>query len=782
MLFVVSCLLAALPVGAASTHPMPSAAATIVTDAVAVPVGGHPVALASGTPLHLVVTLRSSDPAGLAALVASLGNPASPSYRHFLTVGQVSSRFAPSPTSVASVEGYFGAFGASGFSVTPDGFGVAFEIPSEGVSHALGVSMERVGAGPQLEPLYTAVGAATLPTSVSGLVGGIGGLSDVANLAFTTAVRPESARAPVRGPASFVLDGTSGLSEPWFFGSDFASAYRASSLFPPSTAVANATFPTGEAVATLLMSGYNQTYNTDLPPFDPAVVDAYYNDTFPSGWPHPVVQGQPVTVSGLTPPVPGYFNGINDTTENSVENCLDLEMAGSLAPGARLVNFYFSGSILAAPSSNPTNGDLADAFAETLSAALSYNYSPARLAVVSGSFGLPDVNDSLWNTELQVAQVLGVTVLAASGDQGNAPIDASGRFQGQWPTWPGTAAFDTTGTVAVGGLTPTLSGVPTSTFNGSELNASFDSSVTGVTSATAWYDTFGGYGNLSGSEGGASPVYGEPAWQFRSAAQPAIVNATVLEGLSSLGRSEPDLAFPANSTVAYILRNASGIYFQVLEGTSIAAPVFAGMLASAAAVDGHSFGYLDPELYRIGSYYAAAPTDPTNPYEDVTTGANYVFSAAPGWDAITGWGALDAVRFLAADANPAVSNYNYTGPTPGLPPFAPPVTYGTTSVWLLALVGIAVAVAVILVISLGRPKTPPPPAYSYAPGSYPPGGSGTTVPPGAAGPPPSWPQGYGPPAPGPGPLPPAAPHSFLCPYCGAPRPAEPTRCPFCGRL
>lgn len=718
-----------------------------------------------GGQLSLVVTLASRDPTGLASFDAAVADPASASYRAYLTHAEVLARFGPAAGAAPAVASYFAAHGARHFSTTPDGLGLAFEISVAGAAASLGVRFLAVD-GPGLGPVgYTATGNPRLPGAISGLVSGVGGLSDLANDHVQVAVRAMTPQHLASGPSSWVTDGVSGLDEPWFLGSDFASAYGAARLFPPSAAVANATFPTNEAVATILMSGYNDSLNVNLPPFDPAVVDAYFNDSFPTSWPHPLVAGVPVPAGGVTPPPPGYFNETEDTTANSVENCLDLEMAGSLAPGADLVNFYLAGSLFS--SSQPiSNGDLADDFAVALGQALAYNYSPAHLAAVSGSFGLPDLNDSLWNSELAVAGAMGVTVVAASGDQGNAPPDVSGRFQGQWPTWPGTAAFATTGTIAVGGLTPTLDGAATSVFNGSELNATFDPSVSSVLASSAWFDTFGGYGNISGTEGGVSPYLSEPPWQFASAAQPAIVNATVLQGLGYLGRSEPDLAFPANTTIVYDLRNASGTYFEVVEGTSIAAPVFAGLLASAAAVAGHTFGYLDPELYRIGSYYAAHPGDASDPFEDVTQGGNWVFSAAPGWDATTGWGGLDAVRFVVADATPAVAGYKYTGPTPGLPPATPLIGYGSLSAWLLVIIGVSVTAAVVLVITVGRPRRPAPPPYVYAP-------------PATAAPP--W-SGAGPPPPGAGPLPPSAPPSFVCPYCGAPRPAEPVRCPYCGRL
>ncbi|MGA7923673.1 MAG: S8 family serine peptidase, partial [Thermoplasmata archaeon] len=473
-----------------------------------------------------------------------------------------------------------------------------------------------------------------------------------------------------------------------------------------------------------------------------------------------------------------------------IENSLDVEMAGSLAPGATITTFYFS-STLYYPNATVTNGDIADDFAMTLAAALNYTFANASLAAVTNSYGLPDLNDSLWDAELEHAAAIGVTVVAASGDQGNAPSSLSGRFQGQWPTWPGTAAFDDWGTVAVGGVTPVLQGTPSGTFNAQTgvLNDSFDTSVGGFSSTTAWYDAEGS--SVSGTEGGGSPIIPEPDWQFDSGAQSAIANGSSVEGLTTLGRSEPDVSFAANTTIAYISEFENSTYFTVLEGTSIASPLFAGLVASMAADLGTSFGFIDPSLYRIGSFFDAFPS-PSSPYLYVTAGSNYVFSAGPGWNPATGWGGIDAPLFVNAFSNRTIVGYHWTGPTPGIPPPpAPSVPSGAGSgptippLWIvLGALGAVVIVLIIVFASVSNSSSTPPappragyytltsqnyplqaPGFAPGQGAVTEGASATTRanasiyrPAGA------WSASGGRP----------------CSYCGQPRPAGQTRCPYCG--
>ncbi|MCI4318730.1 MAG: S8 family serine peptidase [Thermoplasmata archaeon] len=743
----------------------------VATDRAKVPPGVESQPLPAATSVHLTVVLRPLNASGLVQLDRALAAARSGSPPPFLTETQFVARFSPPPSAVRSVEQYFAGYGGHGFTVTGDRLGVSFDGPSGALAEALGthfVLLGRTGA----RPVYTASEAPTLPVAFGSLVAGVGGLSDVEESYLRLAV---SSHLPMPRPVGrsieqYVVDPNSGGE--WFLGSDYAQLLNDSSLFPGRSTLPNATFASHEAVATILMSGFNDTTQQDLPPFDPVAVEQYFNDTFPPSWPHPNVSGVPVTVAGVTPPSPGFYNGANDTTLDEEENSLDLEMAGSMAPGASVVNFYFAASVYDGQSSTATVGSLADYFAAALAAALDHNYSGARLAAVTNSYGLPDLNDSLWDIEMLHAEALGVTVVAASGDQGDAPNEVSGRFQGQWPTWPGTAAYNGTGTLAIGGVSLTATGLPEGSFDGTNLTAGFDGNMTGVSSLRTWYETRAGPGNLSGSEGGVSSEYPEPYWQFHSAAQPTIANASAQEGVGALGRSEPDLAFPANATIAYVARDVSGTYFDVLEGTSVASPLFAGMLAEAAAVAGHPFGFLDPELYRMASYFAAHP-GPMDPFVDIASGSNFIFTAGPGWDATTGWGLLDPGKFLAIENDSAVRNYQYTGPTPGLPPVPPPILppQGVTSALsavVLILVGLLGAVVVVVVILVGRrPKVDAPPPY-------PPYGTYVPPPPGATG-------GYVPPPPTTHPFTPGG-WTFACPYCGRIRPAEPVPCPSCGRL
>jgi subtilase family serine protease len=729
----------------------------VMNDIAPIPPGRVSSPLPPATPISITLTLTGADPGGLAKFLSSVESPSSVAYRHYLTAPEFESMFSPSTATVDRVAAELRSVGARDLSIPSDRLTVTAVLATSEVEALFGVSLVTVGSYLGAAE-YTATGSPSLPSGLAGLVTGIGGLSNLAASHLTRNFALASTDRTLRraGPPDYLTGNTSGAQ--WFIGSDYTQILGASHLFPGS-GTPNATYPTHVAIATLLASGYNESTGTNLPPWDPTAIGWYLNSTLGPGWPSSNVTGVPVPYDGVTPPLPGPTSSLGDDTLDQIENSLDLEMAGSLAPGAPVYNFYLAGSLLA---SLPTGNDIADAFATALSDALTQSYGSARLGVVSASFGLPDLNDSAWNSALAMAAAMGVTVVVASGDQANAPNSLTGRDAGPWPTWPASATFNTSGAIAVGGVTVNVTGRPAGWYNSSGFVIQFDSNITGIQRLSTWYDTHLPGGIVAGSEGGMSTQFPEPYWQFHSAAQPPIVNATVAQGLTTLQRAEPDLAFPANFTIIADAANSTGAVFgSVLAGTSIAAPAFAGFLADEIAVrSGNAigsswspFGFLDPTIYRAESFYAAHPAVAGNPIVDVTQGSNYFFSAGPGWDPTTGWGVPMALPFLTAMANGTITDYAYSGPTPGLPAHSSPA-YPWVEIYVIFGVGLTVAVVLVIVTARRPSRTPP------------------TVPWGA--------QTGGPPAAVPGH--PYGGATFLCPYCGAVRPAEPIRCPNCGAL
>ncbi len=111
----------------------------------------------------------------------------------------------------------------------------------------------------------------------------------------------------------------------------------------------------------------------------------------------------------------------------------------------------------------------------------------------------------------------------------------------------------------------------------------------------------------------------------------------------------------------------------IVGGTSEASPLFSGIVALADQYAGHSLGYLNPELYTLaeqGGYYnGIVPiTQGNNTYtfciaadveSDGTCPSRRDLVTVPGFYAngsyndATGWGTVDAARFVPALARRA---------------------------------------------------------------------------------------------------------------------------------
>lgn len=361
--------------GTSTPEAAPLTSSPLTTDAAALPTSAIVNPLPSSVMIGLTIGLAYPHPVALASYLAAVESPGSAHYRQFLTHGEFESDFAPSAASAATVAGTLRADGGIDVTVAPDRLSVSGELPAGSADSLFGVSLVSYrSTGGSLE--YSAVGTPRLPPSWVGVVDAIDGLSNAANarLAGLLEVSP-FVPTPLRvgGSPQYATDNATG--DQWFVGSDYTNSFDVQGLLPGySNSITNATYPTGEAIATLLASGWNESLNENTPPWDPAVVRGYFNDTLAPDWlnvsRNASLVGVPIPVDGITPPDPGPFGSVNDSTLDTFENALDLEMAGSLAPGASLYNFYFAGSLLESGS----DSDVAGFFDQDLAAALAYNY------------------------------------------------------------------------------------------------------------------------------------------------------------------------------------------------------------------------------------------------------------------------------------------------------------------------------------------------------------------------------------------------------------------------
>lgn len=296
------------------------------------------------------------------------------------------------------------------------------------------------------------------------------------------------------------------------------------------------------------------------------------------------------------------------------ETSLDVELYHALAPDAQIV-------VLAVPVCAPEGIVGLPESRQALQYALDHHLG--NIVAVSGGTSEKTLQDQaardelrLWDALLQSSTTQqGVTYLISSGDNGATDFtDQQATVLADTPT--SSFPADSPWVTSVGGTSLTFQG---------------------ATSRESTWNT-GGNGGATG--GGFSAFYPQPSYQNSL--------PTSTQQLSQGHRGLPDVAAVADPATGVSVM-LGGIWHQHVGGTSIAAPIWAGIIAIADQAAGKPLGFINPALYRIGLSARAAQD-----FHDVTVGNNSIagavtvtgFQATPGWDPVTGWGTPDVANLI----------------------------------------------------------------------------------------------------------------------------------------
>jgi kumamolisin len=268
------------------------------------------------------------------------------------------------------------------------------------------------------------------------------------------------------------------------------------------------------------------------------------------------------------------------------EVMLDIEVVGSLAPGAAIVVYF-------APNTD-------QGFYEAISQAA--HDATRKASVISISWGGPEDGWSgpsrdAMQTALEDAAALGVTVTVAAGDSGSG--DGESGAHADFPaSSPAVLACGGTRLNARGGV---------------------------IESEVVWNETASGDGATGG---GVSTVFALPVWQQGSAVPKSPAG--------SPGRGVPDVSGNADPLTGYaVLVDGTA---QVIGGTSAVAPLWAALIARCNQKLGQPVGEPHAAFYQIG----------IKAFRDITQGSNGAYTAGAGWDACTGLGSPNGEALLAA--------------------------------------------------------------------------------------------------------------------------------------
>ncbi len=270
------------------------------------------------------------------------------------------------------------------------------------------------------------------------------------------------------------------------------------------------------------------------------------------------------------------------------EVVLDVEVIGAIAPGAEQLVYF-------APTSDR-------GFVDAVTTAL---FDPRGPSVLSISWGQAEAE---WTEQgrraldgaFQAAAALGVTVCAASGDNGWRD-GVTGRVA--HVDYPASSPW----VLACGGTRLEV----------------VDDGIAEI----VWNDHDG---NATG--GGVSDFYELPPWQA-SARVPASINED-----GRIGRGVPDVSGNADPETGYLV--GDGLSEHPFGGTSAVAPLWAALIAQINQRLGGRAGFLNPLLYEHLE---------RSVFNDVPTGGNGAYRARrAAWDACTGHGSPRGRALLEA--------------------------------------------------------------------------------------------------------------------------------------
>jgi subtilase family serine protease len=581
----------------------------------------HLGAAAKSAPVQLRVYLTPNG--GLDALKSAaqaVSTPSSPAYRHFLSSAAYDARFAPRSSAVDGVSSWLRSSGLKVTGVESHNRYVNVTGSVAAAQQAFGVSMQRYQHDGQSVTAPSSV--ASVPTNVAGSVLAVDGLDSTVRQVTHTA-KPD---APP--PAGFNNARPCSLS----YG-QVQAKYQAD-FHTPLPKYNGKVLPYAPCGYTgpQFRAAYEGDTDLDGTGVTVAITDAYNSGTIVKDVKtYAANHGDAGYAAGqYTAVLPPKFTDQKDCNPAgwSGEQTLDVEAVHAMAGGAN-IKYYASASC--------NDADFLDALAAIV------DDNEAQL--VSNSWGDTEANESADNVSayeqifLQGA-LQGISFIYSSGDNGD-DLASTGIKQTDYP------ASDPYVT-AVGG---------TSTSIGADGSLKQTGWGTQKYSLAADGKSWTPVGFLYGAGGGYSSLFNRLPWQ-----------EGVVPDSAPPGRAVPDVGLDGDPTTGMLVGQTqtfpSGVHYGEFRigGTSLAAPLFAGMTALTLQNAGGGLGLLGPTIYgqaNSGTFTDVKPDlkDLGNVRPDYANGVDAAdgilysvrafnqdssLKVTKGWDDVTGLGSPNA--------------------------------------------------------------------------------------------------------------------------------------------
>jgi hypothetical protein len=582
--------------------------------------------------MMMVFSPSSEQQAALNQLLIEQQDPGSPNYHKWLTPEEFADRFGLAQSDIDQISAWLTAQGFTVDEVARGRNWIAFSGIAAQVAAAFRAPIHNYIVNGKTH--FAASADISVPAAFSGVVSGVTGLHDFSPQPRNVTPHPRLTSS-ISGN-HFMVPG------------DFATIYSLPSYTNgvPCTGVTTPCLDgTGQSIAIMGQTDLSTDSNPGRNGTPGANGQQYDIVTFRNLAGLPAVNLQ-IVVNGTDP-------GLQ--TSDVDEANLDVEWSGAIAPNAKLIYVI----------SSPSNGGQG-AF-DSLVYAVNHNLAP----VLSISYGTCEATlDSTTQTRLTNAGIQanaqGQAIVAPSGDNGAADCDNTlPATHGLSADFPGSMPYATSigGTAFTGDTTNTVDPTqPTQYWAGSTNDVS--GSAFSYIPETAWNDSSGQTTGPSGATGGGASVkFTKPAWQ-------------VAPGVPGDGaRDVPDISFNASASqdTTVICSQSSCVNnyrqadttFNLLGGTSVGTPQFAGILALINQAKGSAQGNPNPALYQVANNSYLSGTTTSWAYNDITTGDNMVacsggtgcnngslgYSAGPGYDLVTGLGSIDVASLIDALTN-----------------------------------------------------------------------------------------------------------------------------------
>jgi subtilase family serine protease len=331
----------------------------------------------------------------------------------------------------------------------------------------------------------------------------------------------------------------------------------------------------------------------------------------------------PINLQIISPLKVAKYDPRGDAPGWASETTLDVEIIHALAPDAKVV-------VLTSPVAE-TEGTIGlPEFRQLIQYAIdnhlgnifsqSWGASELTLQDQQGQQELQQ-----WNTLFQQATTTqNMTFFSSSGDSGATDYsDIAGKTLANMRTT--SFAPDSPWVTSVGGTALRRNGT--------------------TYTETAWSGN-ASIGDSGASGGGFSRFYQEPSYQKTLPAS--------MQGQFQNRRGVPDVAADADPITGLAMYE-SGIGaggtidgWNLAGGTSAAAPVWSAIMAITNQMAGHPLGFINPALYKL-----AGSSTYGQDFHDITIGNNdnpqahvQGYSAAQGWDPVTGLGSPNAEKLI----------------------------------------------------------------------------------------------------------------------------------------